>query len=166
MTLRGVPRTTNIPDATKYQPIAIAFSDIHSGAAPATGSSSMLFPMPPSFTISQQAVRILVLSTQEPVCKTGGIPTVSHISFNPSPANLNAASGVKSPAFAHALPEHPVCTTRTSFFISSFTISAWHRPDSFFGLSHPTTPATPLILPLIIASFKGLYDGLKLPPRL
>ena len=102
------PNTVNTPDATKYCPMEIAFSLIHSGAAPATGRSEMSSPNPPSFTIAVAAIRILELSTQDPRCSTGGIPTVSHTSASPAPAYSAAASGNINPAFAHAIAEHPV----------------------------------------------------------
>ena len=101
------PNTVNTPEATKYWPMQIAFSLIHSGAAPATGRSAIEFPSPPTRTISEQAVRIRLLSTQEPRPSTGGIPTVSHTSLKPGPARW-AASGVHRPALARAIWEQPV----------------------------------------------------------
>ena len=119
------PNTVNTPDATKYCPIEMAFSLIHSGAAPATGSSltssprlNRLFSFP-TLTISAKATRILLLSTHEPACRTGGMPTASHTSAKPGPAFSAAVSGCIKPAFAAAIAEHPVCTTRTSLAINS-----------------------------------------------
>src|SRR3989338_1119073 len=144
----------------------MAFSDIHSGAAPATGSSSRLWPIPPSLTISQQAVRIRELSTHGPKCKIGGHPTASQISSKPRPAYLNAASGVSKPSLAQAVAAQPVCTTKTSFLINSLTKVIWVWPLFNLGLSQPTTPATPRILPAIIPSFKGLKVNLYFPPNI
>ena len=46
------PKTTAAPEATKYWPMEMAFSLIHSGAQPAAGRSLMSSPRPPSLTIA------------------------------------------------------------------------------------------------------------------
>ena len=110
------PKTTSAPEATKYCPMATAFSLIHSGAQPATGRSLRSAPRPPSRTISQQAIRMRELSTHEPECSTGGMPTVSQISRRPGPA-FSLISGCNSPCLPLAMAMHPVWTTRMSFEI-------------------------------------------------
>src|SRR3989304_119119 len=77
--------------------MAMAFSDHHPGAAAATGNSSKERPMPPSFTISMQAVRMRLLSTHDPVCSTGGMPVASQISCRPRPAYRKAPPGRPGP---------------------------------------------------------------------
>ena len=94
----------------------MAFSLIHSGAAPATGKSEILSPKPPALTISAHAIRIRLLSTQTPQPKTGGMPTASHTSLKPSPAKY-AASGVQSPAFARELLENNLFGQLIHYFL-------------------------------------------------
>jgi len=55
-----------------------------------------------SRTMAEAAIRIRLLSTQEPTPRTGGIPTVSQTSCNPGPARI-AASGAVNPALASAI---------------------------------------------------------------
>ncbi len=83
------------------------------------------------------------------------MPTVSQTSLRPWPARW-AASGVVRPALARAIWEHPVCTTRMSFLISSLTSSTWTQSCFTRGLVQPTTPATPRMRPLMMLSFNGV----------
>ena len=91
------PNTVYTPEATKYWPMAMAFSLIHSGAAPAAGRSLMSLPRPPSLTQAVAAIRMRELSTQDPMCSTGGMPTVSQTSARPGPQYSVAASGRHEP---------------------------------------------------------------------
>ena len=89
--------------------MATAFSLIHSGAAPATGRSDRSSPSPPSSSTLVAAIRMRLLSTQEPICSTGGMPTASQTSRRLSPAFASAASGVSKSGLAQAMAEQPVC---------------------------------------------------------
>ncbi|OPY00685.1 MAG: hypothetical protein A4E61_01901 [Syntrophorhabdus sp. PtaB.Bin184] len=80
----------------------------------------------------------------------------SHTSVSPPPAYRCAASGVNSPALPQAMALQPVVRTRTSFLISSLIMARWAASCCVLTLLHPTTPATPLILPLAILSLSGL----------
>ena len=55
-----------VQDAPRVAGVEAPKVGIGAGAAPATGNLSIESPMPPSFTISTQAVSILELSTQLP----------------------------------------------------------------------------------------------------
>ena len=61
------------------------FSSSTPGAAPAAGRSLMSVPRPPALTQAVAAMRMRELSTQEPMCSTGGMPTVSQTSASPGP---------------------------------------------------------------------------------
>src|SRR4030067_287438 len=87
--------------------MAMAFSAIHSGAAPATGISSMDSPTPPSFTTLHRAISIRLLSTQEPTWSTGGMPTASHTSRRPLPAYRSAPSGASRPTSPQTSADRP-----------------------------------------------------------
>ena len=98
-----------------------------------------------------------------PMCSTGGIPTVSHISVSPEPHTSIAASGVSRPSLP---PDGDAARCQNDNVVfnkllyqgkvgSSCTVSA---------LLHPTTPAMPRILPSIILSLSGLYEALNEPP--
>ena len=59
----------------------------------------MSVPRPPALTQAVAAIRMRELSTQAPMCRTGGMPTVSQISARPGPQYL-AASGRQQAVFA------------------------------------------------------------------
>ena len=75
------PSTVKTPLATAYVPIATAFSLIHSGAAAAMGNS--LMSTPSALAIAAQAVSTRLLSTHDPMCRTGGIPSAWQTARNP-----------------------------------------------------------------------------------
>ena len=58
----------------------MAFSLMASGAAAAIGNSERSPPMPPSATSAVHTARMRELSTQLPMCRTGGTPTAAHTS--------------------------------------------------------------------------------------
>ena len=70
-----------------------------------------------------------LLSTQEPTCSTGGMPTASHISRRPCGQISRATSGVIRPVFATAWAAHPVITTRQPLAMSSRTTRTWMSSD-------------------------------------
>src|SRR5574340_200500 len=118
--------------------LATAYPLIHSGAAPAAGRSLMSLPRPPALTQAVAAIRIRELSTQAPMCRTGGIPTVSQTSARPGPQYLAADSGDSRPYLPAAMAEQPVVRTMTSFFSSSLIITRWELSWVVRQLLQPT----------------------------
>ena len=113
----------------------------------------MSVPRPPALTQAVAAIRMRELSTQDPMWRTGGMPTVSQISARPGPQNL-AASGLSRPYLPAAMAEQPVDSTMTSFLISSLIRVRCELSWVVRQLLQPTTPATPRIRPLMMLSFR------------
>ncbi len=113
-TLGMTPSRVLTPLPTKYSAMDTALGEYHSGAAPATGSWSMRTPA--ILASSATRLRIRVLSMQEPMCSTGGMPRDSQTSLRPLPAIL-AAEGCRRPALPDAMDAQPVSTTRISLLI-------------------------------------------------
>ncbi len=130
-----------------------AFSLIHSGAAPAAGRS--LISTPKALAMAAAATRMRLISTQEPICSTGGIPNALQTPFRPSPAR-SAASGVSKPALAQAWALQPVVTTSTLFFINSFTMFKWPKSCCTLGLLQPTTAPMPRTVSALDGSQQGI----------
>ncbi len=105
------------------------------------------------------------LSTHEPECSTGGMPTVSQISRRPGPA-FSLISGCNSPCLPLAMAMQPVWTTRMSFEISSVTRSQLAASQANFGELHPTTPTTPRMRPFMMLSLSGRYEARNRPPSM
>jgi len=114
----------------------------------------MSVPRPPALTQAVAAMRMRELSTQAPMCNTGGMPTVSQISASPGPQNWEADSGVRSPYLPAAMAAQPVDSTMTSFFSSSLIRVMWDESWVVRQLLQPTTPATPRMRPPITLSFR------------
>ena len=81
----------------------------------ATGSLSTSTPRAPARAAARLMMR--VLSTQDPMCRTGGIFRASQIARNPGPARAAALSSLK-PALALATAVQPVSRTRISLAMS------------------------------------------------
>jgi len=95
-----------------------------------------------------------VLSTHEPMCNTGGMPSARHTSPRPGPAR-SADFGIICPALPWQLPAQPVTSTRMSFSIRRLVSVMWPLSWRIFGLLQPTIPTAPRILPAAMASTSG-----------
>jgi len=137
--------------------MATAFGEYHSGAAPATGSWSVRTPA--RLASSATRVRMRVLSTHEPMCSTGGMPSERHALPRDLPARSAAPSCIR-PASAQATAAQPVSTTKMLRRMSSLAKVMWPKSCLILGLLQPTIPTAPRTLPSRIRSKRGL----RLPP--
>ena len=124
-----------------------AFSLIHSGAAPATGRS--LISTPRALATAAQTERMRLMSTQEPMCSTGGIPSAWQTPFNPSPAS---SAGASAAAVTNLLP--------FNLFGNLGTLEAgWTAAFAALGIPVQTAAASGLaahLWGLIFAAFFGV----------
>lgn len=58
---------------------------------------------------------------------------------------------------AQAMAEQPVCSTMTLFLMRCLTMVTWYLSRGSFVLLHPTTPAMPRILPLMMLSLRRFH---------
>ena len=129
-----------------------AFSDIHSGAHPTTGSWEICRPA--SFASVAARTSIREISTQDPMWSTGGMSANSQTLFRPSPHTSFALLSIR-PAFAAAWAEHPEAITIISFASIFFINSIWAKSGRTFGLLHPTIATAPRSTPDVIHCNNG-----------
>ncbi len=115
------PKMTWRPLPTAYVAISSAFSENHSGLSADGGQArDVVAQAARRATTSARTVRMRELSTQQPMCRTGGMPIVSQTSASDSPAN-SIVSGVSRPCLPLVMAAQPVTTTSTLLAMSSRT---------------------------------------------